>query len=314
MHELNLRAMNTDIRLLAADSGDRTQARLTRAAERFAVHERALSRFDPASDLSALNRAGPGWTWVPELLFHALTAADALFRQTGGLYNPGILSALEAEGYDRSFEQLAPPLDDHVRRPAVPPAPPIAVLFAKSYALDPERQAVRLAPGVRLDLGGIGKGLAVDAAAAELGDQRGFLVDAGGDIRVGGTSPDGGDWGIAVQDPTDLDRDLAVLAVRDGAVATSSVGRRRWLRQGEVVHHLIDPRTGRSAVSDLLAATVLAPACATAEVFAKAVVIAGAEAGFALLERHNLAGLVVDRERRLRVNPAMQPFLVDTSA
>ena len=79
-------------------------------------------------------------------------------------------------------------------------------------------------------------------------------------------------------------------------------------------HHLIDPRTGRSAASDVLAATVLAPRCANAEVFAKAVVIAGAAAGFALLAQAGLAGLIVDDGGRLRANDAMQPFLAATMA
>jgi thiamine biosynthesis lipoprotein len=243
----------------------------------------------------------------------ARAAAAALSSQTSGLYNPGILPALEAAGYDRSFERLARPED----RPASASSEPVARVEAPlpppPYELDVERRAVRLAPGVRLDLGGIGKGLAVDVAATELADQPGFLIDAGGDIRVGGESPDGGPWGIAVQDPLDLDRDLAVLAVASGAVATSSVGRRRWLQRGEVRHHLIDPRTGRSAASDVLAATVLAPRCADAEVFAKAVVIAGATAGFALLERMSLAGLVIDAGGRLRANAAMQPFVAATT-
>jgi thiamine biosynthesis lipoprotein len=314
VQERQLRAMNTDVRLLIVGEDARGAEQLARAAETFAVHERTLSRFDPASDLSVLNRAGPRWQRVPPLLFEALTVAATLSVQTDGLYNPGILPALEAAGYDRSFERLAPPgSDDRVAPPVAEMATGFARSVAQIYTLDQERQAVRLEPGVRLDLGGIGKGLAVDAAAVEFADQQGFLIDAGGDIRCGGQSPDGGAWGIAVQDPVDLDRDLAVLALTAGAVATSSVGRRRWVQRGVMMHHLIDPRTGRSAASDVLAATVIAPRCATAEVFAKAVVIAGSDAGFALLERYQLAGLLVGSEHRLRANPAMQPFLVGTA-
>ncbi len=316
MRERQLRAMNTDVRLLIVGDELRAAAALERAAGLFAVYERALSRFDAGSDLSALNRARNGWTPVPALLFGALAAAAALSEETGGLYNPGVLPALEAAGYDRSFERLARPRpDDRAEpNPAAPPPGANRPAAQPPYELDRGRQAVRLAPGVRLDLGGIGKGLAVDAAAAEFGDLPGFLIDAGGDIRVGGESPDGGPWGIAVQDPRDLDRDLAVLALQAGAVATSSVGRRRWLQDGEVRHHLIDPHTGRSVASDVLAATVIAPRCANAEVFAKAVVIAGATAGFALLARAGFAGLIVDSDGRLRANEAMQPFLAATMA
>lgn len=311
MREQSLRAMNTDIRLLVVGEDGHTPECLRRAAGQFTVYERALSRFLPDSDLSALNRSAAQWTPVPPLLFEALATAATLSALTGGLYNPGVLPALEAAGYDRSFERLVQPQPgDHAAQAAAfPDTPRSEPPPPRPFELDHERRAVRLLPGVRLDLGGIGKGLAVDAAAAELAGQAGYLIDAGGDIRVGGESPDGGPWGIAVQDPRKLDEDLAVLAIESGAVATSSVGRRRWVQQGAVYHHLIDPRTGQSAASDVLAATVLASRCAVAEVFAKAVVIAGATDGFALLQQRGLAGLVVDPNGCLRANPAMQPFL-----
>jgi thiamine biosynthesis lipoprotein len=316
-HEHHFRAMNTEVRLIVIAEDRDGWVLLECAAQEFSAHERTLSRFDPASELSALNRLGSRWTPVSPLLFRALTVADELRRQTGGLYNPAILPALEAAGYDRSFEELAQTGSGRSQtKPgsAWQPGHPIPVTHEQPYELRPRRRTVRLVPGARLDLGGIGKGLAVDAAAAALRSAHGFLVDAGGDIRIGGVSPDGGLWGIAVQDPTNLDRDLAVLALTDGAVATCSVGRRRWVHDGSVQHHLIDPRTGKSAVSDVLAATVIASSCATAEVFAKAAVIAGAAAGFTLLARFELAGLVVDAERHLRANAALEPFLVATNS
>jgi thiamine biosynthesis lipoprotein len=314
MHERDFRAMNTDVRIALNGDGPDVGRLLDQAAEEFAEHERRLSRFDPASDLSALNRAGARWLFVSPLLFHSLAAALAAYRRTGGLYDPAILSALEAAGYDRSFEQLAHPDagaasgveaasagEALAAQPALRSGPP--------FELASGARAVCLAPGVRLDLGGIGKGLAVDAAAAHLTGQRGFLVDAGGDIRVDGQSPEGGLWGVAVQDPFDLDRNLAVLALTEGAVATSSAGRRRWLQDGTVRHHLIDPRTGRSTTGDVVAATVIASECATAEVLAKAVVIAGVEEGFELLRREQLPGLAVRADRRIVINEAMRPFL-----
>jgi thiamine biosynthesis lipoprotein len=305
--------MNTDVRLVVAD-GPEAAAALERAAAEFARYERCLSRFDPASELSALNRTGGRPVAVSPLLFEALAAARSLLLETAGLYNPAVLPALEAAGYDRSFDRLQPAESGSDVTPGDARSGAVLRPPAEPYQLDGRSREVRLAPYVRLDLGGIGKGLAVDAAAEELAGQVSFLVDAGGDIRVGGTSPDDGPWGIAVQHPVDLDRDIAVLAVSDCAVATSSVGRRRWVQDGAVRHHLIDPRTGLSAASDVTAATVIAPRCAPAEVWAKAVVIAGAVEGFALLARNGIAGLVVDADRRLRVNEAMQTFLAESAA
>jgi len=305
VNEHCFRAMNTDIRLAVLDDD---QALLERAAAVFTSYERTLSRFDPASELSALNRAGERPTVVSPLLCAALAAADQLRRATGGLYNPAVLPALEAAGYDRSFELLA-------ERAAPGPSSDTALLPPpQPYRLDAPRRLVQLAPGVRLDLGGIGKGLAVDAAADLLRGQPGFLVDAGGDVRLGGQSPNGGLWCVGVQDPLDLERDLAVLVVSDCAVATSSVGRRRWSAGGGVRHHLIDPRTGRSAESDALAATVVGPSCATAEVWAKALVIAGVREGLALAAREGLAALLVDTERGLHASEPMRPLIASLNA
>lgn len=319
MQERTFRAMNTEVRVAICAEGQGAARLLERAADEFADYERTLSRFNPVSELSVLNRAGAHWVFVSPLLFRSLAAARGAYDQTDGLYNPAILPALEAAGYDRSFEQLAQPVakafttaerkvegSGAAALPGLDPAMP--------FELASQAQAVCLASHARLDLGGIGKGLAVDAAAAHLAGQPGFLIDAGGDLRVGGLSPDAGLWGVAVQDPFDLNRDLAVLALTDGAVATSSAGRRRWLRDGAVHHHLIDPRTGRSTASDVVAATVIAPDCATAEVWAKAMVIAGSEHGFSLLAQQRLPGLIVGTDHRVVVSDAMRPLLVEGDA
>src|SRR5437660_1696042 len=122
VQERSFRAMNTDIRLVVIAGGRDGPALLWRAAQEFVAHERTLSRFDPESELTALNGAGARWMRVSPLLFRALEAAGELRTRTGGLYDPGILPALEAAGYDRSFEQLAHP-GAAMSLPNPPPTP-----------------------------------------------------------------------------------------------------------------------------------------------------------------------------------------------
>ncbi len=165
------------------------------------------------------------------------------------------------------------------RKPSAPAAPG----RWRGIRVDPQAHSVTLPAGTRLDLGGIAKGWAADRAASMLRPFGSGLVNAGGDLRAWGDQPGvepGQGWLAAVEDPAWPDRDAAWLWVREGALATSSIVRRRWTGG----HHLIDPRTGQSADTDLLSVTVLAPTTAQAEVAAKVVLILGRAAGMAWLK------------------------------
>jgi hypothetical protein len=126
------------------------------------------------------------------------------------------------------------------------------------------------------------------AAAAGLRELRGRRRRR--PLRARGAQGDGSPWTVGVEDPRDPARDLAVLTVRDRAVATSSVARRRWVRDGRARHHLIDPRTGEPAAGDVLAATVVAASVARAEVLAKVALVLGAAAGRRFLDARPDAG------------------------
>jgi thiamine biosynthesis lipoprotein len=123
------------------------------------------------------------------------------------------------------------------------------------------------------------------------------LVDAGGDLRVVGTV-DGQAWPVGVQDSFTPERDRAVVRLRYGALATSSIGGRRWQRGDRTLHHVIDPRTGTSADSDLYAVTVHAPDAITADVTAKVVLVLGSGAGTAYLVKRGLSGVLTATEGR----------------
>jgi thiamine biosynthesis lipoprotein len=172
--------------------------------------------------------------------------------------------------------------------------------------LDPVSRTIALPPGCRIDLGGIGKGWTVDRACALLRARgfRSFAVDAGGDLYAAGQQGDGTPWSVGVAAPVDPAKELAVLTLDGGAVATSTTAQRRWRVGGEARHHLIDPRTRRPAASGIVAATVVTETVTRAEVLAKAALVLGLEAGGALLNRWRAAGLLVLESGALvRVGP-----------
>jgi FAD:protein FMN transferase len=263
---------------------------LEASAAWFGDCEACLSRFSPSSELSALNRAAGAPTRVSQVLWDALRAAVAAAEATAGLITPTVLDALEAAGYDRSFEALAP---SAAARPASARAPAAQhVPACGALAFDEASRSVTLPPGVRLDLGGTAKGWAADRCAARLATIGPTLVNAGGDIALSGARAGGRPWEVAVESPLQAGEMIGVLEVTQGGVATSSRQHRRWQRDGAWRHHLIDPRTGRPAVTDVVSATVVGPSALAAEVAAKQVLLLGSDAGLTWLEAQPaLAGL-----------------------
>jgi thiamine biosynthesis lipoprotein len=219
-----------------------------------------------------------------------ITRAVEAWRETGGRYDPTILAALEAAGYDRDFDAVP-------REAAARATPRTDVPGCGEVELDDLVRAVRLPPGVALDLGGIGKGAAADEVSAELLDAgvpgvTGVLVNLGGDLRARGEAPARHGWVIDVDDPLDTDA-TGLLAVTEGAVATSTKLRRRWTRGERSLHHLIDPRTGLPAETGLASVTVVAGEAWRAEVLAKAAFVAGVDEGRTLVEATEATGLFV---------------------
>ncbi|GIW04140.1 MAG: FAD:protein FMN transferase [Thermomicrobiales bacterium] len=232
-----------------------------------------FNRFREDSEISRLNRSGGQPVSVSPLFLDVLEEAMTGVRMTGGRFNPAVLPALEAAGYDRNFADLkrqAPRAaaradGDHARGDL------------EDIVIDRGQGAVCLPPGMRLDFGGIAKGLYVDRLAALLSDWPGGCVDAGGDVRVWGLPPDGAHWRVGIEDPTWPGEDLLVAEVlRTGAAGVATSGSyRRWWRLGDrIAHHLIDPATGQPLTGVVVAATVFAPSVARAEIMTKSLLVA----------------------------------------
>ncbi|HXF63487.1 MAG TPA: FAD:protein FMN transferase [Caldilineaceae bacterium] len=310
----------------------RAAAPLAQVEALFADAEKRLSRFDPNSELSRLNACPGRWQPVSRLLWDVLASALLMAEETGGLFDPTLLPALEAAGYTRSFEQLrdqrmadepaaAGPMGDGAL-PGLPadPSPPLAPWPGGQYRLIRRRPMthksppqVRLPAGVKLDFGGIAKGYVAQQAVMLLRRFGPALVDAGGDLAAGDAPPGFPGWPVAVAAPDSADegegRDLALVWLANAALATSGTDYRRWQWNGRAVHHILDPRSGQPAATDLVAVTVLAPTAVQAEAWAKAALILGQQTGAGALAARRLAGLLAGRDGRVTITPALRPWL-----
>lgn len=246
---------------LSAPSTDEAQV-LAQVPDWFEQWEAVLSRFRPTSELSALNARAGEWMAVSDVMFEVVAEAKRAAALTDGIFNPLILNALEAVGYDHSFD--AGDLSDQSE--ALLEVKPIPAW--QSIELDHQRRAVRLPAGARIDLGGIAKGWAAQQAADRLSAYGACLVDAGGDLVAQGGPDASGGWVVTVPN-LDESGELFNLLLVDEAVATSGTDYRQWQRDGKTMHHLIDPRTGCPSDSAIVRSTVVAPDATDAVVWAK---------------------------------------------
>jgi len=285
MHREEFRAMGTTISMLLPENQVEMGAEIVRTL--FSEWEQALSRFLPESELTQLNEQAGTPVAVSDLLYDVLATALTAAQATDGVYDPALLDQLEQLGYDRTFDELPANRFD----PIIPGEPGGRWHGIK---VDPIRRQVTLPASIKLDFGGIAKGMAVDAVLESL-YQSGIssaLVNAGGDLAVLGLPPSSEQWLVAVPGQ----KQYWTIPLHHGAIATSGIAHRYW-RQGNILrHHILDPRTGLPAQSDLWSVTVVADRCEQAEVAAKVAFILGSKSGADFLRRQRIAGLLVHED------------------
>lgn len=301
--ETSAMASRITVRLVSDLEPAEAERRLSDALQVFHDVDRTCTRFDPTSDLMRANARGDEWVAVSPYCFDAIVEAHAAYRRTFGRFDPRVLADLVRLGYDRSLKHAAPSYRD-----AGALVPRMALTeWQPEFRRDSHE--VRVGP-VPVDLGGIGKGLAVRWAADRLRGGIGCLVEAGGDCVCRGVSADGSPWRVGVEDPEDPTQPIAVLEVRDAAVATSSVRIRSWQIAGHDVHHLIDPRSGQPGGDGLTSVTVVDADPAAAEVASKTLFLAGRRGVRTSAEHLGLAALWVDDNGVLGWSAALTPALV----
>jgi thiamine biosynthesis lipoprotein len=272
-------ALGTTAVLCTRDSG--AVAARCAAAREIDGMDVAASRFDPDSELSRLNRAHGRWVRISQRLHDALRVAVDAAWITGGAVDPTLGQSLVDLGYDRDWGDLpqVPPGRPLVDRPAIDAVRRRAPW--REIALRNNPTMVHIPAGVTLDLGATAKALTADRAAraAYLAAGTGVLLSLGGDIATAGPTPSGG-WVIRV---TDDHRDVSAtdgqtVTIDSGGLATSSLVPRRWLHDGQAIHHVLDPDDGLPVRPWWRTVSVAAATCAEANIASTAALVMGPRA------------------------------------
>jgi thiamine biosynthesis lipoprotein len=299
------RAMASNVRVKVArrSESEATTMLMERSLDVFhEVHE-VCTRFSDDSALMRANATPARWHRVPRVLFRALREAHDAYQRSGGVFDPRVLDDLVRLGYDSTLHFDAAQVRTSASHGEFAPRDEWRPRFRATS------RSVWL--GDAVDLGGIGKGLAVRWASELLASGlRDFLVEAGGDCYLAGVGPDLEPWRVGVEDPRGAESPVAVLAVRDRAVATSSVRLRHWRAGEQEVHHLIDPRTRRSGGEGLMAVTVVAHDPAWAEVDAKVLFLEGIDNIERAADAAGVAALWCDEGGSVHTSAAMIPYVL----
>jgi thiamine biosynthesis lipoprotein len=235
-----------------------------------------FSRFEPRSELSRLNADPRATIRVSTAMALFVKAALGAAALTGGLVDPTLADSIEEAGYTGDLDSRCLPVAEALAlAPPRRPAAPAPAARWRQVSVDARTRTLTRQPGIRLDSGGLAKGLFGDLLAAALGEHRAFAVDAAGDVRVGGSA--GLPRAVEVQSPFDSSI-IHSFELVDGAAATSGISKRSWLdSRGRPSHHLLDPSTGKPAFTGVIQATALAPTGTEAEALSKAAVLSGPE-------------------------------------
>lgn len=235
--------MNTTITIKAVQNNEATvdiMDAIERAYGEFDRIVKQYTRFDESSELSNLNRNSGTWVKISGEFFDLVKYMLDLADQTDGAFDPTIIDFLDVYGYNKNYDysnlenpELNKIIDERAKnRPSW-----------NEIELDPEGKRVKLSKDQRIDLGGVGKGYAIDCAYNQLLKTiPNFLIDAGGDLRSSGTNEEGTLWSVGLKSMSqeEVPEVIGGLTLDNEAVASSG----SWARKVKQFHHLINPKTG----------------------------------------------------------------------
>lgn len=291
-------ASDKDVRLAALEA----EATLRR------LHQQ-LSRFEADSELCQLNRDPRETVEISPAIAALVEAAVRAGELTDGLVDATQLRAIERSGYATTRVGIRPAdLEQALAAaPARRRARPAENPAWRQLRVDRGTMTVTRAPGIQLDSGGIGKGLAADLLAARLEGYSSYAVDCGGDLRIGGSS--GQPRRVGVDHPLRPGEPAAEFELARGAIATSGLNKRIWRTDGRYAHHLLDPSSGNPAWTGVVQATAMAPTGVEAEARAKAALLSGPRGAHEWL--HDFGGIIVlDDGSVSEVEPTRVPVVV----
>ena len=264
------------VKLCAKDSSS-AQNLLRGAFEEMERIDRMMDSYSSTSEVALIDSmAGKGWVSISPDMERVLKRSQYFSELSGGAFDITVSPLKELWRFDSP-------------NPSVPlPGQLASALTLVGYQnIQLEAGRVRLLePKMKLDLGGVAKGYAVDCAVEFLKKRgaRSGLVDAGGDVRLWGKKPYGGEWQIAIRHPRERKKLIRVGKIALSSVATSGDYERFFIKNGKRYHHILDPHTGYPA-SGCVSATVWTRTATDADILATAVFVLGPEKGMELVER-----------------------------
>lgn len=243
------------------------------AMDEVARLEGVLSHFRDDSELSRAVAAAPrGPVSIGPDLFACIASCERFWKASGGAFDPTVAPLVEAWGFKGGNGRM--PSDAEI-------ASALELVGFGHIHLDPEKHTLAIdRDGVRLDLGAIGKGYAVDRAVEVL-RSRGVgpaLVNFSGNMRAIGAPPGTDGWPVLLRHPRDLEGSLGVVFLRDQAISTSGDYEKSFEVGGKRYHHILDPRTGRPSET-ACAATVLAESASDADALSTTLCVLEPERG-----------------------------------
>jgi thiamine biosynthesis lipoprotein len=265
------------------DSG--VDAAIERAFGWFHEIEERCTRFRQRSELMQIAAQAGVPVRTSAILYEAVRFALLVAEASGGAFDPTVGHRMQARGFNREHRT------GEIVRTAIAPADDVSY---RDVQLDPDRRTITLRRPLTLDLGAVAKGLAVDTAARELEPFRDFAIDAGGDLYLGGSNPQGAPWSVGIRHPRRDHELIDSLSVSNQAVCTSGDYERRTPGGGDG-HHILDPRTGASPLA-VASATVVALGAMLADALATAAFVLGPKDGIEFLNRMGVDGLIVTPE------------------
>lgn len=305
------RSMASDVTIDIAGPMFDVAEKVHEAIEVFASIEVSCTRFHATSPLMRANADPGNWHSLPPIAIEVIRAAYEAYQLTNGVFDPRILGDLLKSGYDenmrfehaKSVEDIS--MNNHQQSGTL--------VTQRLGEWHPEFGSDRVLIGdLPIDLGGIGKGFAVQRAMEILQDcAAGVLINAGGDIAAEGINEDGGVWRLGVENPWNPEGDpVLVVELADASIATSSIRLRSWLNDGRPTHHLIDPTTGLPGGRGLVAVSAIAASTSIAEVWSKTLFLKGLAHIEQFADRLSVAAAWIDETGKIYTNMTFQKQMI----
>jgi thiamine biosynthesis lipoprotein len=274
---------------------------LDKAVGRVLEIDQKMSAFNPASEISALNRnAGRKPVRVSRETFLLLKQAREFGALSAGAFDPTVRPLVALWGINKKPDFI--PAEEAIGRA-------LKLVDFRGLELDEAECTARLGKdGQAADLGGIAKGYAADEVRRILaeGGAKSAVINLGGNIVTLGSRPDGSPWRIGVQNPASVrGTALGTLSVKDRSVVTSGSNERFFIREGVRYHHILDPRTGMPARSGLLSVTAVGESSMEADALSTAAFVLGMEKGTALLKKRRLEAVFATDDGKVYVTEGL---------